>query len=46
MTKEPTSQIYQEDSFGGYLRSIRRLRGLRAADMAALAGVTEARWDQ
>jgi transcriptional regulator with XRE-family HTH domain len=35
----------REDSFGGYLRSIRRLRGLRVQDMAALAGVAESRWD-
>ena len=38
--------INREDSFGGYLRSIRNLRGLLVADMAALAGVSEAKWDQ
>ena len=45
MTKEP-DLAYSEDSFGGYLRSIRCLRGLLVADMAALAGVTESQWDR
>lgn len=45
MTDESRSTS-REDSFGGYLRSIRNLRGLLVADMAALAGVSEGRWDQ
>lgn len=48
MTEEPIGLTDREqaDSFGGYLRSIRYLRGLRVAEMAALAGVTESQWDQ
>jgi transcriptional regulator with XRE-family HTH domain len=34
-----------EESFGSYLRTIRRLRGLRVEQMAAEAGVSEGKWD-
>lgn len=35
----------RESSFGGYLCSIRRMRGLKTQEMAALAGVSKARWE-
>ncbi len=35
----------REDSFGGYLRSIRRMRKLRVEEMARSAGVDESLWD-
>ncbi len=45
MINEHESLPVHENSFGGYLRSIRRLRGLRVSQMAVLAGVSEATWD-
>ena len=43
--RKPTPARRQEESLGSYLRSIRRLRGLRVEDIAAQAGVSEAKWD-